>query len=122
MMITIQVADYAELVRMCRDVISRADRPAVHPLLTRLVSSVGWTLRTSNCLIAEDVYYIGQLLQWTEVELLKTPNLGKKSLAEIKDWLAANGEGLSLGMRFEGIPDATKANRAAFEAVIERLS
>ena len=48
------------------------------------------------------IYYIGDLIQKTEVELLKTPNLGKKSLTEIKDVLAVKG--LSLGMRLEGWP------------------
>ena len=46
------------------------------------------TVRSANCLKAENIYYIGDLIQRTEVELLKTPNLGKKSLTEIKDVLA----------------------------------
>jgi DNA-directed RNA polymerase subunit alpha len=51
---------------------------------------------------AESIYYLGDLIQRTEVELLNTPNLGKKSLTEIKDVLASHG--LSLGMRLENWP------------------
>jgi hypothetical protein len=57
---------------------------------------------SANCLKAENIYYIGDLVQRTENELLKTPNLGKKSLTEIKDVLATHG--LSLGMRLESWP------------------
>ena len=59
-------------------------------------------MRSANCLKAESIYYIGDLIQRSEVELLKTPNLGKKSLTEIKDVLASRG--LSLGMRIENWP------------------
>ena len=59
-------------------------------------------MRSANCLKAEGIYYVGDLIQRTEVELLKTPNLGKKSLTEIKDVLASRG--LSLGMRLENWP------------------
>ena len=62
------------------------------------------TVRSANCLKAESIYYIGDLIQRTEVELLKTPNLGKKSLTEIKDVLASHS--LSLGMRLENWPPA----------------
>ena len=60
------------------------------------------TVRSANCLKAENIYYIGDLIQRTEVELLKTPNLGRKSLTEIKEVLASRG--LSLGMRVENWP------------------
>jgi DNA-directed RNA polymerase subunit alpha len=60
------------------------------------------TVRSANCLKAENIFLIGDLIQRTEVELLKTPNLGKKSLTEIKDVLATRG--LSLGMRLENWP------------------
>jgi len=62
------------------------------------------TVRSANCLKAESIYYIGDLIQKTEVELLKTPNLGKKSLTEIKEVLAQRG--LSLGMKLENWPPA----------------
>jgi DNA-directed RNA polymerase subunit alpha len=60
---------------------------------------------SANCLKAENIYYIGDLIRRTEVELLKTPNLGKKSLTEIKDVLASRG--LSLGMRLENWPPSS---------------
>lgn len=76
----------------------------IDPILLRPVDDLELTVRSANCLKAENIYYIGDLIQRTEVELLKTPNLGKKSLTEIKDVLASHG--LSLGMRLEGWPPA----------------
>ncbi len=75
---------------------------AIDPILLRPVDDLELTVRSANCLKAESIYYIGDLVQRTEVELLKTPNLGKKSLTEIKDVLASRG--LSLGMRLENWP------------------
>jgi len=72
---------------------------SVDPVLLRPVDDLELTVRSANCLKAENIYYIGDLIQKTEVELLKTPNLGKKSLTEIKDILASKG--LSLGMKLE---------------------
>ncbi len=72
------------------------------PILLRPVDDLELTVRSANCLKAENIYYIGDLIQRTEVELLKTPNLGKKSLTEIKDVLASHG--LSMGMRLENWP------------------
>lgn len=72
------------------------------PVLLRPVDDLELTVRSANCLKAENIFYIGDLIQRTEVELLKTPNLGKKSLTEIKDVLAVKG--LSLGMRLENWP------------------
>ena len=77
----------------------------IDPILLRPVDDLQLTVRSANCLKAEDIYYIGDLVQRTEVELLKTPNLGKKSLTEIKDVLASRG--LSLGMRLENWPPAS---------------
>lgn len=74
----------------------------VDPILMRPVDDLELTVRSANCLKAENVFLIGDLIQRTEVELLKTPNLGKKSLSEIKDVLATRG--LSLGMRLENWP------------------
>lgn len=76
----------------------------IDPILLRPVDDLELTVRSANCLKAEAIYYIGDLIQRTEVELLKTPNLGKKSLTEIKDMLASRG--LSLGMRLENWPPA----------------
>lgn len=81
------------------------EREEIDPILLRPVDDLELTVRSANCLKAENVYYIGDLVQRTEVELLKTPNLGKKSLTEIKDVLASKG--LSLGMRLENWPPAS---------------
>ena len=80
----------------------------VDPILLRPVDDLELTVRSANCLKAENIYYIGDLVQRTEVELLKTPNLGKKSLTEIKDVLASRG--LSLGMRLDNWPPASLKN------------
>ncbi len=77
----------------------------IDPILLRPVDDLELTVRSANCLKAENIYYIGDLIRRTEVELLKTPNLGKKSLTEIKDVLASRG--LSLGMRLENWPPAS---------------
>lgn len=75
---------------------------SIDPVLLRPVDDLELTVRSANCLKAENIFYIGDLIQRTEVELLKTPNLGRKSLTEIKDILALKG--LSLGMRLENWP------------------
>ena len=76
----------------------------VDPLLLRPVDDLELTVRSANCLKAENIYYIGDLIQRTETELLKTPNLGRKSLNEIKEVLATRG--LTLGMKLESWPPA----------------
>jgi DNA-directed RNA polymerase subunit alpha len=78
--------------------------PQVDPILMRPVDDLELTVRSANCLKAENIYYIGDLIQRTETELLKTPNLGRKSLNEIKEVLAARG--LTLGMKLENWPPA----------------
>lgn len=80
----------------------------VDPILLRPVDDLELTVRSANCLKAENIYYIGDLVQRTEVELLKTPNLGKKSLTEIKDVLASRG--LSLGLRLDNWPPSSLKN------------
>ncbi len=79
-------------------------QPDMDPMLLRPVDDLELTVRSANCLKAENIFYIGDLIQRTEFELLKTPNLGKKSLTEIKDVLAQHG--LSLGMKLENWPPA----------------
>jgi DNA-directed RNA polymerase subunit alpha len=74
----------------------------VDPILLRPVDELELTVRSANCLKAENIFYIGDLIQRTENELLKTPNLGRKSLNEIKEVLASRG--LTLGMKLEGWP------------------
>lgn len=76
----------------------------IDPILLRPVDDLELTVRSANCLKAESIYFIGDLIHRTEVELLKTPNLGKKSLTEIKEVLASHG--LSLGMKLENWPPA----------------
>ncbi len=86
-----------------------AVEPNINPLLLRPVDDLELTVRSANCLKAENIFYIGDLVQRTENELLKTPNLGKKSLTEIKDVLASHQ--LSLGMRLENWPPASIKGR-----------
>lgn len=76
--------------------------PQIDPILLRPVDDLELTVRSANCLKAENIYYIGDLIQRTENELLKTPNLGRKSLNEIKEVLASRG--LSLGMKIDDWP------------------
>ncbi len=78
------------------------DKSGVDPVLLRPIDDLELTVRSANCLKAESIYYIGDLVQKTEVELLKTPNLGKKSLTEIKDVLYQRN--LQLGMKLESWP------------------
>ncbi len=97
-----QLAVFVDLEAEEAEEASASKEPEVDPILLRPVDDLELTVRSANCLKAESIYYIGDLIQRTEVELLKTPNLGKKSLTEIKDVLASRG--LSLGMRLEDWP------------------
>ena len=90
---------------------AESDEAEIDPILLRPVDDLELTVRSANCLKAENIYYIGDLIQRTEVELLKTPNLGKKSLTEIKDVLASHG--LSLGVRLENWPPASIREKEA---------
>ena len=83
---------------------SKAAEQQFDPILLRPVDELELTVRSANCLKAENIHYIGDLVQRTEVELLRTPNLGKKSLTEIKEVLQSHG--LMLGMRLDGWPPA----------------
>ena len=99
-----QLAVFVDLERE-KQVEPEQHEDEIDPILLRPVDDLELTVRSANCLKAETIYYIGDLIQRTEVELLKTPNLGKKSLTEIKDVLASRG--LSLGMRLENWPPAS---------------
>ncbi|MFZ5757573.1 MAG: DNA-directed RNA polymerase subunit alpha [Pseudomonadota bacterium] len=103
-----QIAVFVDLERDREVGAVEASGPDIDPILLRPVDDLELTVRSANCLKAENIYYIGDLVQRTEVELLKTPNLGKKSLTEIKDVLASKG--LSLGMRLENWPPASLKN------------
>ena len=83
---------------------SASESAQFDPILLRPVDELELTVRSANCLKAENIHYIGDLVQRTEVELLRTPNLGKKSLTEIKEVLQSHG--LMLGMRLDGWPPA----------------
>ncbi len=93
------------------EVEQQEEEEEIDPILLRPVDDLELTVRSANCLKAENIYYIGDLIQRTEVELLKTPNLGKKSLTEIKDVLASHG--LSLGARLENWPPASIREKQA---------
>lgn len=104
-----QLSVFVDLSGAETPVIGKPESPAVDPILLRPIDDLELTVRSANCLKAESIHYIGDLIQRTEVELLKTPNLGKKSLTEIKEVLASRG--LSLGMRLENWPPAQLAGR-----------
>jgi DNA-directed RNA polymerase subunit alpha len=84
------------------EAVTKATEMQFDPILLRPVDELELTVRSANCLKAENIHYIGDLVQRTEVELLRTPNLGKKSLTEIKEVLESHG--LTLGMRLENWP------------------
>lgn len=103
-----QIAVFVDLERDREVGAVESSGPDIDPILLRPVDDLELTVRSANCLKAENIYYIGDLVQRTEVELLKTPNLGKKSLTEIKDVLASKS--LALGMRLENWPPASLKN------------
>ncbi|MBN8727630.1 MAG: DNA-directed RNA polymerase subunit alpha [Xanthomonadales bacterium] len=96
-----QISVFGDFTRR-ESVDAAADKSGVDPVLLRPIDDLELTVRSANCLKAESIYYIGDLVQKTEVELLKTPNLGKKSLTEIKDVLYQRG--LQLGMKLDSWP------------------
>ncbi len=96
-----QLSVFADLEGMPTEVEVK-HAPQVDPILLRPVDDLELTVRSANCLKAENIYYIGDLIQRGENELLKAPNLGRKSLNEIKDVLASKG--LTLGMKLENWP------------------
>jgi DNA-directed RNA polymerase subunit alpha len=101
-----QLAVFAQLEDKVSELFAGGHEPkgttTFDPILLRPVDELELTVRSANCLKAENIYYIGDLIQRTETELLKTPNLGRKSLNEIKEVLASRG--LTLGARLENWP------------------
>ena len=87
------------------EIVEEEEVVTVDPALLQAIDELDLTVRSANCLKAENIYYVGDLIQRSEMELLKTPNLGKKSLTEIKDVLASKG--LSLGMHLDNWPPAS---------------
>ncbi len=73
-----------------------------NPLLLKKVDELELSVRSANCLKNDNIVYIGDLIQKTEAEMLRTPNFGRKSLNEIKEVLS--GMGLHLGMDVEEWP------------------
>ena len=96
-----QVAPFADL-QETQEVVHIEEEPQFDPVLLKPLDELDLTVRSANCLKAEQIHYIGDLVQKTETDLLKTPNLGKKSLTEIKDVLAERS--LSLGQKIENWP------------------
>jgi DNA-directed RNA polymerase subunit alpha len=77
--------------------------------LFRSVDELELSVRSANCLQNANIRLIGELVQRTESEMLKTKNFGRKSLNEIKEVLASMG--LSLGMRVENFPERSEIER-----------
>ncbi|MGM0657763.1 MAG: DNA-directed RNA polymerase subunit alpha [Pseudomonadota bacterium] len=101
-----QMSVFVDFVSRDRDEEKR-DEQSFDPVLLRPIDDLELTVRSANCLKAEHIQYVGDLVQRSETELLKTPNLGKKSLTEIKTVLAAHD--LSLGTRLENWPPSNLA-------------
>ena len=99
-----QLSAFAELGRL-EEVIEEKEELVIDPIMLRPVDELELTVRSANCLKAENVHYIGDLVTRMESDLLRTPNLGKKSLNEIKEVLASRG--LSLGLVLENWPPET---------------
>lgn len=97
-----QIATFVDLREPSAAEVEKQSVDKVEPMLLRSVDELELTVRSANCLKAEDIYYIGDLVTRTENELLKTPNLGKKSLSEIKVVLSERS--LSLGMHVDNWP------------------
>ena len=96
-----QLASFVDLDAIAEQE-AKKDQNDFDPLLLRSIEELELTVRSTNCLKAESIFLIGDLIHRSEFDLLKTPNLGKKSLNEIKDVLASKG--LSLGMVVENWP------------------
>ena len=96
-----QLSSFVDFKIIEEQVVEKVE-PTIDPALLQAIDELDLTVRSANCLKAENIYYVGDLIQRSEMELLKTPNLGRKSLTEIKDVLATKG--LSLGMQLENWP------------------
>ena len=96
-----QLSSFVDFKVIEEQVVEKVE-PTIDPALLQAIDELDLTVRSANCLKAENIYYVGDLIQRSEMELLKTPNLGRKSLTEIKDVLATKG--LSLGMQLDNWP------------------
>ena len=102
-----QLSAFAELGRL-EEVIEEKEEIKIDPVMLRPVDELELTVRSANCLKAENVQFIGDLVTKRESDLLRTPNLGKKSLNEIKEVLASRG--LSLGLVLNHWPPEESAS------------
>lgn len=108
-----QLSVFVDLPTQPEEVEPKQD--TIDPMLLRPVDELELTVRSLNCLKAENINYIGDLVQRTEVELLRTPNLGKKSLNEIKEVLESHN--LGLGMRLDGWPPSNLSQDDPFSRI-----
>ncbi len=92
------------------------EEPEVDPIFLELVDNLELTVRSANCLKHLNINYLGDLVTFSESELLRTPNLGKKSLTEVKELLDARN--LRLGMTLENWPPLS-LKRKNFSAPIK---
>jgi DNA-directed RNA polymerase subunit alpha len=92
----------------------------VNENLFRPIAELNFSVRSANCLQSADIRYVGELVQKTEGDLLKTKNFGRKSLNEIKDTLHTMG--LELGMRLDDFPDREELERRRASAERDDLS
>ncbi len=97
-----QLVSFVDLESIAEPELTRKE-PEIDPILLRPVDELELTVRSADCLKAENIFFIGDLVQRTEMELLKTPNLGRKSLNEIKEIL--DSRGLALGQKIENWPE-----------------
>ena len=94
-----QLESFADFDKV-QEVEEQVSADNLNPLLMMPIDGLKLTVRSTNCLKAERIFYVGDLVTRTEIELLRTPNLGKKSLDEIKHVLKEHG--LELGTKLEG--------------------
>jgi DNA-directed RNA polymerase subunit alpha len=95
------------------DSVSEPDSEPLNENLFRCVDELDLSVRSANCLQNADIKYIGELVQRSEAEMLKTKNFGRKSLLEIKELLGEMG--LALGMKLPSFPDRETLDRMRLE-------
>jgi len=100
-----QLSVFVDIKAVAEEIV-KTPEALIDPALLQTIDELDLTVRSANCLKAENIYYLGDLVRRTENELLKTPNLGKKSLNEIKELLSSKN--LSLGMHIENWPPADR--------------
>ncbi len=105
-----QLAIFINFDEPVESVIPAADEPTpLNPNLFRSVDELELSVRSANCLQNANIRYIGELVQKTEAEMLKTKNFGRKSLNEIKELLTSMD--LELGVMLDNFPDRQELER-----------